>query len=657
MREAIRRSLVSPRSPLGSGGKPPLITGTAPSLSALAVGDNINTRATWGTYAATAPAVSINSPTTKEYRVNGGAWTAYGSYVVAEGDVIELRETVTDNTARVVQFFASRQVPIAVPVNTVLPAITGTAIEGETLTASTGTWTGFAPITYARQWKRGGVAISGATGATYVQTAADVGSALTITVTATNAGGSASATSAATGAVGAAGSISPINGILNASVVTLIGASFEADSAASYWAPAAADLGFTGTVVVSASGGETTSSMNSRLTTAIAANTASQSNNLYWFGHGGNDVSGSRPYPGGAANMQSRFDSAVAQVQATGDKFVIGEISFRPYTGAPAVASGSRPTWTILDEANGSLPYDTNVILPLMALRTPLWLRADGTPYIDSYSLFKRNPEVINADQIHPDPREFWVQHVLSKMALRAQGIDPRECWRGKTLTIGFGVANANPGMAANWLRHTNKFGTAALYTWTGGRFRDGSINGRILTHTAGAFSQGTKPSSARVADADLAATMDGNEMVFVNGAGLSIPVKIMELPPGATVTVSVAGATTSATGRSTLYTLDASGETITVDNTTAAASNMGTFAPVVVPASGRLTLTAAPNAGAGSTYAILSAIKLVFSTTDTGVPETWNITAGDGQATVVSSPNAPQPIVIAGDGAATAQE
>lgn len=87
----------------------------------------------------------------------------------------------------------------APPVNTVLPSITGTATEGQTLTASAGTWTG--SPTYSYQWERAGAAIDGATASTYLLVSADVGSTITVTVTATNAGGSARATSAATATV------------------------------------------------------------------------------------------------------------------------------------------------------------------------------------------------------------------------------------------------------------------------------------------------------------------------------------------------------------------------------------------------------------------------------------------------------------------------
>ena len=79
------------------------------------------------------------------------------------------------------------------PANTSLPIITGTAEQGQTLTCSNGSWTG--SPTFTRVWKRNGTNIGGATGTTYVVTAADVGQAITCTVTATNGAGSASATS------------------------------------------------------------------------------------------------------------------------------------------------------------------------------------------------------------------------------------------------------------------------------------------------------------------------------------------------------------------------------------------------------------------------------------------------------------------------------
>jgi hypothetical protein len=81
------------------------------------------------------------------------------------------------------------------PVNTVAPAITGTAQEGQTVTCSTGTWTGTPTITFAYQWKRNGSNIGSATNSTYTLVTADVSQSITCQVTATNGAGSASATS------------------------------------------------------------------------------------------------------------------------------------------------------------------------------------------------------------------------------------------------------------------------------------------------------------------------------------------------------------------------------------------------------------------------------------------------------------------------------
>jgi hypothetical protein len=66
---------------------------------------------------------------------------------------------------------------------TAAPSITGTAAVGSTLTAHPGTWTP-APDSFTYQWLRNGVAIAGATKATYTVTAADSGRVLTVSVTA-----------------------------------------------------------------------------------------------------------------------------------------------------------------------------------------------------------------------------------------------------------------------------------------------------------------------------------------------------------------------------------------------------------------------------------------------------------------------------------------
>jgi hypothetical protein len=95
----------------------------------------------------------------------------------------------------------------AVPASTAAPAVSGTAQEGQTLTASNGTWKGTNPITFTYQWLRCDAAggncgsIAGATGQTYKLTSADVGHTVRVNVTGKNARGSSTATSDATAVV------------------------------------------------------------------------------------------------------------------------------------------------------------------------------------------------------------------------------------------------------------------------------------------------------------------------------------------------------------------------------------------------------------------------------------------------------------------------
>src|SRR5260221_3929309 len=105
----------------------------------------------------------------------------------------------------------------AVPSTTSLPTISGSAAQGQTLTASPGLWSGDTPITFAYQWQRCNSSgtncnsISGETGTNRLVDSGDVGSTLRVKVTATNASGSTRATSNATARVTSAGSGAPGN--------------------------------------------------------------------------------------------------------------------------------------------------------------------------------------------------------------------------------------------------------------------------------------------------------------------------------------------------------------------------------------------------------------------------------------------------------------
>jgi hypothetical protein len=103
----------------------------------------------------------------------------------------------------------------AAPANTSPPTISGTVREGETLTASSGSWSGSTPMSFKYRWQRcnqgGGKCdnIGGATSSTYKLVNRDVGNTLRVSVTASNSDGSANAVSNATAVV--AGGKEPTN--------------------------------------------------------------------------------------------------------------------------------------------------------------------------------------------------------------------------------------------------------------------------------------------------------------------------------------------------------------------------------------------------------------------------------------------------------------
>ena len=122
----------------------------------------------------------------------------------------------------------------APPKNVTPPTISGDVVVGNTLTASTGTWSGSNPV-FTYQWQKcdssGSAAscanISGATANVYVPANEDVGSTLRVLVTATNSLGSATKESNTTPVVA---STKPVNTSSPA-----IATNFAADGSVSYY--------------------------------------------------------------------------------------------------------------------------------------------------------------------------------------------------------------------------------------------------------------------------------------------------------------------------------------------------------------------------------------------------------------------------------------
>ena len=142
---------------------------------------------------------NISGETTSTYTLGPAD---YGAYVKVE--VTAANGVTPDGVA---SSPSSAEVAGKAPVNTAAPTLSGTAQVGQTLTALTGTWTGYPTPTLSLQWSlcdAGGgncQSIAGATSSTHTLASTDQEGTIRVGVTAANPVGSASATSAPTSMV------------------------------------------------------------------------------------------------------------------------------------------------------------------------------------------------------------------------------------------------------------------------------------------------------------------------------------------------------------------------------------------------------------------------------------------------------------------------
>jgi hypothetical protein len=156
------------------------------------------------------------------------AGASSSSYAVTSADVgstLAVQVTATTSAGSTsVESLPTAAVPSA-PTNVSAPTISGTATQGETLSASPGSWSGYPTPSFTYQWKRCDQTgancnpIAEATSATYTLGPADAGSTITVAVQATNTAGIATSESAPTAAVA-----SPPT---NASAPTISGVAIE----------------------------------------------------------------------------------------------------------------------------------------------------------------------------------------------------------------------------------------------------------------------------------------------------------------------------------------------------------------------------------------------------------------------------------------------
>ncbi|WP_425956344.1 hypothetical protein [Xylanimonas sp. McL0601] len=159
----------------------------------------------YGVFTAATPKITGTARVGQTLTVSRGTWTpaasAYTYQWRAEGTAVagatgtsfkltsaQRGKTITVTVTGKLTSYATKAVTSAATAvvlqaftTTPLPTISGTVAVGKTLTATPGTWTPAAAFAY--QWRANGVAIAGATGATFTLTDAQWGKTITVLVT------------------------------------------------------------------------------------------------------------------------------------------------------------------------------------------------------------------------------------------------------------------------------------------------------------------------------------------------------------------------------------------------------------------------------------------------------------------------------------------
>ncbi len=417
--------------------------------------------------------------------------------------------------------------------------------------------------------------------------------------------------------------LAPVAGILDAATVVILGASITAGSfeeggtTATYMQDFAAAVGFTGTLVSYAQAGDNLGDTIAKHATAKSDQSASEGSNLYIIHSGGNNVSPNRPYPGGAAAMQADYTTLLGNITAT-DLAIPLPLTKRLY-GLPDAGYPNNPLDVVDGDPStdqyGSLPYNENIIYPLIDSHAPAWRVAGQAPFVNPYELADQKPDLLSDDGTHGYNHTF-ARYILARVAARALGKSQTDSRAGKTLLYEFGKGNpiyATIAPINNILALQNGLNYSVYF---GAQFHDGSVDGfsdlRVSTYQNGSTTGGGGAGAIpRVADTRFHDPAILSKYIY-GVAAAPITVTIGNLTPGDTVTATVVGSRNSGgTARRADVTLNG-GETLELDASTVAASNQITFAPITVPASGELVLEMVVSSG--STYVYLNALALDFS-------------------------------------------
>lgn len=130
----------------------------------------------------------------------------------------------------------------------------------------------------------------------------------------------------------------------------------------------------------------------------------------------GNDISTNRPYPGGAGGITTAYTNLLAAFRNSGAHVMPVNTTFRNYSSGAA----------LMDESIGSLPYNENIIYPLVqSSYFDMWW--DGKPWCDPYDIARNWYSIILSDDVHYNQLGYEIlgRYWMDSVASRLLGIEP----------------------------------------------------------------------------------------------------------------------------------------------------------------------------------------------------------------------------------------
>lgn len=130
----------------------------------------------------------------------------------------------------------------------------------------------------------------------------------------------------------------------------------------------------------------------------------------------GNDISTNRPYPGGAGGITTAYTNLLAAFRNSGAHVMPVNTTFRNYSSGAA----------LMDESIGSLPYNENIIYPLVqSSYFDMWW--NGKPWCDPYDIARNWYSIILSDDVHYTEMGYQLlgRYWMDSVASRLLGIEP----------------------------------------------------------------------------------------------------------------------------------------------------------------------------------------------------------------------------------------